>query len=118
MFFSTQRTGLGRAEGSARNPNITEHSGGVKKEQVKGGGSVNRPTPSSQRPAEPATSGFSQGVKFPIFRGQISGLGVKLGVVNAGFSRCRAILYGVTIGVAAFFCKSSGRRIFRPNSCG
>ena len=90
----------------------------MKKEQVKGCGSVNRPTPGSQRPAEPATSGFLQGVNFAIFRGQISGLGVKLGVVDAGFSQCRAILHGVTIGVAAIFCKSSGRRIFRPNSCG
>ena len=34
---------------------------GVKKEQVKGCGSVNRPTPGSQRPAEPVASGFSQG---------------------------------------------------------
>ena len=107
-----------RAEDSEHNPNIRQWREGVKKEQVKGCGSVNRPTPGSQRPAEPVASGFSQGVKFPIFRGQISGLGVKLWVVDAGFSQCRAILYGVTIGVAAIFCKSSGRRIFRPNSCG
>ena len=107
-----------RAEDSEHNPNIRQWREGVKKEQVKGCGSVNRPTPGSQWPAEPVASGFSQGVKFPIFRGQISGLGVKLWVVDAGFSQCRAILYGVTIGVAAIFCKSSGRRIFRPNSCG
>ena len=107
-----------RAEDSEHNPNIRQWREGVKKEQVKGCGSVNRPTPGSQWPAEPVASGFSQGVKFPIFRGQISGLGVKLGVVDAGFSQCRAILHGVTIGVAAIFCKSSGRRIFRPNSCG
>ena len=135
MFFSTQRTGLGRILGGAHNPNINQQNGGVKKEQVKGCGSVNRPTPGSQwpaepatpkdgaysgsqRPAEPATSGFLQGVNFAIFRGRFGGLGVKPWVVNAGFSRCRAILYGVTIGVAAIFCKSSGRRIFRPNSCG
>ena len=90
----------------------------MKKEQVKGCGSVNRPTPGSQRPAEPVASGFLRGVKIPKIRGQILGLGVKLGVVDGGFSQCRAILHGVTIGVAAIFCKSSGRRIFRPNSCG
>lgn len=75
----------------------------MKKKQVKGCGSVNRPTPGSQRPAEPATPGILQGVNFPIFRGRFWGVGVKLGVVDAGFSRCRAILYGVTIGVAAIF---------------
>ena len=90
----------------------------MKKEQVKGCGSVNRPTPGSQCPAEPATSGILQGVNFAIFRGRFGGLGVKLGVVDDRFSQCRAILHGVTIGVAAIFCKSSGRRIFRPNSCG
>ena len=102
----------------AHNPNINQQNGGVKKKQVKGCGSVNRPTPGSQWPAEPATSGFLQGVNFAIFRGRFGGLGVKLWVVGARFPRCRAILYGVTIGVAAIFCKSSGRRIFRPNSCG
>ena len=73
----------------------------MKKEQVKGCGSVNRPTPGSQWPAEPATSGFLQGVNFAIFRGRFGGLGVKLGVVDDRFSQCRAILYGVTIGVVA-----------------
>ena len=107
-----------RAEGRAHNPDIEQKKEGVKKEQVKGCGSVNRPTPGSQWPAEPATSGFLQGVNFAIFRGRFGGLGVKLGVVDDRFSQCRAILNGVTIGVAAFFCKSSGRRIFRPNSCG
>ena len=43
---------------------------GVKKEQVKGCGSVNRPTPGSQRPAEPVASGFLQGVKISKNRGQ------------------------------------------------
>ena len=90
----------------------------MKKEQVKGCGSVNRPTPGSQRPAEPVTSGFSQGVNFAVFRGQISGFGVKLWVVDAGFSRCRAILYGVKIGVAAIFCKSSGGQFPSSNRCG
>ena len=75
----------------------------MKKEQVKGCGSVNRPTPGSQWPAEPATSGFLQGVNFAIFRGRFGGLGVKLGVVDDRFSQCRAILHGVTIGVAAIF---------------
>ena len=102
----------------AHNPNINQQNGGVKKKQVKGCGSVNRPTPGSQWPAEPATSGFLQGVNFAIFRGRFGGLGVKLGVVDDRFSQCSAILHGVTIGVAAIFCKSSGRRIFRPNSCG
>ena len=58
MFFSTQRTGLGRILGGAHNPNINQQNGGVKKEQVKGCGSVNRPTPGSQRPAEPVATGF------------------------------------------------------------
>ena len=116
MFFSTQRTGLGRILGGAHNPNINQQNGGVKKEQVKGCGSVNRPTPGSQCPAEPATSGFLQGVKISKIRGQISGLGVKLWVVGAGFSRCRAILYGVTIGVAAIFEEfpASGRIGYSP----
>ena len=75
----------------------------MKKQQVKGCGSVNRPTPGSQWPAEPATSGFLQGVNFAIFRGRFGGLGVKLGVVDDRFSQCRAILHGVTIGVVANF---------------
>ena len=117
-IFSHSEDGLEGAEGSAHNPNINQQNGDVKKEQVKGCGSVNRPTPGSQCPAEPATSGFLQGVNFAIFRGRFGGLGVKLWVVDDRFSQCRAILHGVTIGVAAIFCKSSGRRIFRPNSCG
>ena len=104
MFFSTQRTGLGRILGGAHNPNINQQNGGVKKEQVKGCGSVNRPTPGSQWPAEPATSGFLQGVNFAIFRGRFWGLGVKLGVVNSRFSQCSAILYGVRIGVVTVSC--------------
>ena len=83
----------------------------MKKEQVKGCGSVNRPTPGSQRPAEPVTSGFSQGVKISKIGGQISGLGIKLGVTagvgNMDKAQCRAIplwvTAGVTIGVAANF---------------
>ena len=109
---------MGRILGGAHNPNINQQNGGVKKEQVKGCGSVNRPTPGSQRPAEPVATGRLQGIKISKIRGQISSLGVKLGVVDDRFSQCRAILHGVTIGVAAIFCKSSGRRIFRPNSCG
>ena len=69
-------------------------------------------------PGRAGRYGFFPGVKIPKIRGQILGLGVKPWVVNARFSQCRAILYGVTIGVLAIFCKSSGRRIFRPNSCG
>ena len=98
------------AEGSAHNSNIEQQNGGVKKEQVKGCGSVNRPTPGSQRPAEPATSGFLQGVNFAIFRGRYWGLGVKLGVVNARFYQCRAILYGVRIGAAEISCFRQGKQ--------
>ena len=113
MFFSTQRTGLGRILGGAHNPNINQQNGGVKKEQVKGCGSVNRPTPGSQCPAEPATSGFLQGVKISKIRGQISGLGVKLWVVGAGFSRPRAILHGVKVWVVAVSCFQQGKQSAR-----
>ena len=112
------KVGGKRVEGGSHCRNINQQNGDVKKEQVKGCGSVNRPTPGSQRPAEPVATGFLRGVNYLIFRGRFWGLGVKPWVVNAGFSQCRAILHGVTIGVAAIFCKSSGRRIFRPNSCG
>ena len=89
---------LGRAcKGCSYNPNIAEQNGGVKKKQVKGCGSVNRPTPSSQRPAEPVATGFSRGVKISKIRGRFWSLGVKLWVVDAGFSQCRAIPYGVTM---------------------
>ena len=50
-----------RAEGRAHNPDIEQKKEGVKKEQVKGCGSVNRPTPGSQRPAEPVATGFFGG---------------------------------------------------------
>lgn len=87
----------------------------MKKEQVKGCGSVNRPTADSQHPAEPVATGFLEGVKISKNRGQILGLGVKLWVVNAEFPQCRAILYGVTIGVVANFgrfCASRGTGSF------
>ena len=103
MFFSTQRTGLGRILGGAHNPNINQQNGGVKKEQVKESAPKSGADSGSLRPAEPATSGFLQGVNFAIFRGRFGGLGVKLGVVDDRFSQCRAILHGVTIGVAAIF---------------
>ena len=85
----------------------------MKKEQVKGCGSVNRPTPGSQWPAEPATPGFLQGVNFAIFRGRFWGLGVKPWVVNAGFSQCRAILHGVKIGVVTVSCFQQGKQSAR-----
>ena len=85
----------------------------MKKEQVKGCGSVNRPTPGSQRPAEPVATGFLEGVNFLIFRGRFWGLGVKLGVVNAEFPQCRAIPYGVTIGVVANSCYQQGKQSAR-----
>ena len=105
--------GLERAEGSAHNPNINQQNGDVKKEQVKGCGSVNRPTPGSQRPAEPVATGLLQGVKTSKNRGQFSGLGVKLWVVDAGFSQRRAIPYGVKIGVAAISCCEQGKQSAR-----
>ena len=52
-----------------KSPNIASKEG-VKKKQVKGCGSVNRPTPGSQRPAEPVATGFSQGVKISKNRGR------------------------------------------------
>ena len=113
MFFSTQRTGLGRILGGANNPNINQQNGGVKKEQVKGCGSVNRPTPGSQRPAEPVATGLLQGVKTSKNRGQFSGLGVKLWVVDDGLSQCRAIPYGVRIGVTTISCYQQGKQSAR-----
>ena len=85
----------------------------MKKEQVKGCGSVNRPTPSSQRPAEPVALGFLEGVKIPKIRGQISGLGVRLWVVDTGFSQCGAIPYGVRIGVTTISCYQQGKQSAR-----
>ena len=82
----------------------------MKKQQVKGCGSLNRPTPGSQRPAEPVATGFSQGVKIQKIRGRFEGLGVKLWVVDAGFSQRRAIPYGVKIGVAAISCCEQGKQ--------
>ena len=93
-----------KAVGGSHCWNIRRLREGVKKEQVKGCGSVNRPTADSQRPAEPVATGFLEGVKISKNRGQILGLGVKLGVVNAGSSQCGAILYGVRIGVVAVSC--------------
>ena len=50
-----------KAVGGSHCWNIRRLREGVKKEQVKGCGSVNRPTPGSQRPAEPVASGFFGG---------------------------------------------------------
>ena len=105
---------LGRAcKGCSYNLNIAEQNGGVKKKQVKGCGSVNRPTPGSQRPAEPVATGLLQGVKTSKNRGQFSGLGVKLWVVDDGLSQCRAIPYGVRIGVVAVSCFQQGKQSAR-----
>ena len=67
-------------------------------------------------PGRAGRSGLFARSQISDFWGQISGLGVKLGVVDAGFSRCRAILYGVTIGVAAIFEEfpASGRIGYSP----
>ena len=100
-------------KGRSHNPNMKQRREGVKKEQVKGCGSVNRPTPGSQRPAEPVASGFSQGVKISKNRGQFSGLGVKLWVVDDGLSQCRAIPYGVRIGVTTISCYQQGKQSAR-----
>ena len=102
-----------RAEGRAHNPDIEQKKEGVKKEQVKGCGSVNRPTPGSQRPAEPVVEGFLQGVKITKIRGQISGLGVKPWVVGAKFSRSRAIPHGVRVWVVAVSCLRQGKQSAR-----
>ena len=99
-----------RAEGSAHSQNINQQNGDVKKEQVKGCGSVNRPIPSSQRPAEPVATGFFPGVKIPKNRGQILGLGVRLWVVGAKFSRSRAIPHGVRVWVVAVSCLRQGKQ--------
>ena len=64
------KVGGKRVEGGSHCRNIKQQNGGVKKEQVKGCGLVNRPTPGSQRPAEPVATGFSQGVKISKNRGQ------------------------------------------------
>ena len=85
----------------------------MKKKQVKGCGSVNRPTPSSQRPAEPVATGFSRGVKISKIRGRFWSLGVKLWVVDAGFSQCRAIPYGVRIGITTISCYQQGKQSAR-----
>ena len=92
-----------KAEGSEHNPNIKQWREGVKKEQVKGCGSVNRPTPGSQRPAEPVATGFLEGVKISKIRGRFEGIGVKLWVVDVGLSQCRGIPYGFRIEVAACY---------------
>ena len=104
---------LERAECSAHYPNIRQQPEGVKKEQVKGCGSVNRPTPGSQRPAEPVAPGFLEGVKISKNRGQILGLGVKPWVVGAKFSRSRAIPHGVRVWVVAVSCLRQGKQSAR-----
>ena len=109
-IFLYSEARLERAECSAHYPNIRQQPEGVKKEQVKGCGSVNRPTPGSQRPAEPVVTGFSQGVKIQKIRGRFDRLGVKLWVMDARFPRCRAILHGVTIGVVANSCYQQGKQ--------
>lgn len=112
-IFLYSEARLERAECSAHYPNIRQQPEGVKKEQVKGCGSVNRPTPGSQRPAEPVATGLLQGVKTSKNRGQFSGLGVKLWVVDDGLSQCRAIPYGVRIGVVAVSCFQQGKQSAR-----
>ena len=58
---------------------------GVKKEQVKGPGSLEASRAGSLRPAEPVVEGFFPGVNFPVFRGRFGCLGVTTGVRKAKF---------------------------------
>jgi len=58
---------------------------GVKKEQVKGPGSLEASRAGSLRPAEPVVEGFFTGVNFPVFRGRFWGLGVTDGVRKRKF---------------------------------
>ena len=58
---------------------------GVKKQQVKGPGSLEASRAGSLRPAEPVVEGFFTGVNFPVFRGRFWGLGVTDGVRKAKF---------------------------------
>ena len=58
---------------------------GVKKEQVKGPGSLEASRAGSLRPAEPVVEGFFTGVNFPVFRGRFWALGVTDGVRKAKF---------------------------------
>ena len=113
QYFHPLKGQLGEGCGSVHCLNIKQWKEGVKKEQVKGCGSVNRPTPGSQRPAEPVATGLLQGVKTSKNRGQFSGLGVKLWVVDDGLSQCRAIPYGVRIGVVAVSCFQQGKQSAR-----
>ena len=87
-WFGPHRAQFGRRKRKRPILPVGGRFGGVKKEQVKGCGSVNRPTPGSQRPAEPVATGFLEGVKISKIRGQISGLGVKLWVLDAEISQC------------------------------
>lgn len=52
----------------------------MKKQQVKGPGSLEASRAGSLRPAEPVVEGFFPGVNFPFFRGQFWDLGVTTGV--------------------------------------
>ena len=88
QYFLDSKDEVEGAVSSAHNPKINQQKEGVILEQVKGCGSVNRPTPGSQRPAEPVASGFSRGVKISKNRGQLLGLGVKPWVVDAENSQC------------------------------
>ena len=64
-------------------------------------------------PGRAGRYGFFPGVKIPKIRGQISGLGVRLWVVDTGFSQCGAIPYGVRIGVTTISCYQQGKQSAR-----
>ena len=88
----------------------------MKKQQIKGCGSVDRPSPELQRPAEPVASGFFGISTAKKSRSRFETIGVKLWVAGREFFRCGAILQGVRIGVAEFSCFRQGKQSARLSS--
>ena len=82
-----------------KSPNIASKEG-VKKKQVKGCGSVNRPTPGSQRPAEPVASGFSQGSIHQFLWVSFGALGSGCGSENKQTQEFRGKSVGQAVGLA------------------
>ena len=64
-------------------------------------------------PGRAGRYGLFLGVKIPKNRGQILGLGVRLWVVGAKFSRSRAIPHGVRVWVVAVSCFRQGKQSAR-----
>ena len=61
-------------------------------------------------PGRAGRFGLFARVKIQKIRGRFEGLGVKLWVVDDGLSQCRAIPYGVRIGIAKFSCFRQGKQ--------